>query len=181
MTVYAFSTENWKRDKKEVEGLMKLLGSYLDDCIKNNKKNNMIVRFIGDMSAFSPELIERIDRMKEVSKDNTGLNLTIAINYGSRDEIVRSVKKMAADVVDGNLTIDDITEDKVSSYLDTKEIPDPDLLVRTSGEIRLSNYLLWQLAYAEMYFVDVFWPDFDENELIKAIEFYNTRERRFGA
>lgn len=181
LTVYAFSTENWKRDKKEVEGLMKLLGSYLDDCIKNNKKNNMIVRFIGDMSAFSPELIERIDRMKEVSKDNTGLNLTIAINYGSRDEIVRSVKKMAADVVDGNLTIDDITEDKVSSYLDTKEIPDPDLLVRTSGEIRLSNYLLWQLAYAEMYFVDVFWPDFDENELIKAIEFYNTRERRFGA
>jgi undecaprenyl diphosphate synthase len=181
LTVYAFSTENWKRDKKEVEGLMKLLGSYLDDCIKNNKKNNMIVRFIGDMSAFSPELIERIDRMKEVSKDNTGLNLTIAINYGSRDEIVRSVKKMAADVVEGNLIIDDITEDKVSSYLDTKEIPDPDLLVRTSGEIRLSNYLLWQLAYAEMYFVDVFWPDFDENELIKAIEFYNTRERRFGA
>lgn len=181
LTVYAFSTENWKRDKKEVDALMKLLGSYLDDCIRDNKKNNMIVRFIGDMTPFSDELKERINKLTEISKDNTGLNLTIAINYGGRDEIVRSVKKMVSDAQDNKIGVDDITEQLVSNYLDTNELPDPDLLVRTSGEQRLSNYLLWQLAYAEMYFVDVFWPDFDEKELIKAIEFYNTRERRFGA
>ena len=181
LTVYAFSTENWKRDKKEVDALMKLLGSYLDDCIRDNKKNNMIVRFIGDMTPFSDELKERINKLTDISKENTGLNLTIAINYGGRDEIVRSVKKIICDTMDNKISIDDISEQLVSSYLDTNELPDPDLLVRTSGEQRLSNYLLWQLAYAEMYFVDVLWPDFDEKELIKAIEFYNTRERRFGA
>ena len=181
LTVYAFSTENWKRDKKEVDALMKLLGSYLDDCIRDNKKNNMIVRFIGDMTPFSDGLKERINKLTDISKDNTGLNLTIAINYGGRDEIVRSVKKIVSDVESDKISVDDISEQLVSSYLDTNELPDPDLLVRTSGEQRLSNYLLWQLAYAEMYFVDVFWPDFDEKELVKAIEFYNTRERRFGA
>ena len=181
LTVYAFSTENWKRDKKEVDALMKLLGSYLDDCIRDNKKNNMIVRFIGDMTPFSQELKDRINRLTDISKDNTGLNLTIAINYGGRDEIVRSIRKIATDVKKNDITTEEITEQMVSKYLDTKELPDPDLLIRTSGEQRLSNYLLWQLAYAEMYFVDVFWPDFNEEELVKAIDFYNTRERRFGA
>ncbi|MBE5935988.1 MAG: isoprenyl transferase [Lachnospiraceae bacterium] len=180
LTVYAFSTENWKRDKKEIDALMKLLGAYLDDCIRDNEENNMIVKFIGDMTPFSDELKEKIDKLTLISKDNTGLNLNIAINYGGRDEIVRAMKKITMDVQEDKLSIDDINEQLVSNYLDTKDIPDPDLLVRTSGEQRLSNYLLWQLAYAEFYFTSVHWPDFDEDELIKAIEYYNTRERRFG-
>lgn len=180
LTVYAFSTENWKRDKKEIDALMKLLGSYLDDCIRDNEENNMIVKFIGDMTPFSTELKEKIDRLTEISKDNTGLNLNIAINYGGRDELVRAIKHITSDVQNNAINIDEINEDLVSSYLDTKDIPDPDLLIRTSGEQRLSNYLLWQLAYAEFYFADIHWPDFNKDELVKAIEYYNTRERRFG-
>ena len=140
----------------------------------------MIVKFIGDMTPFSDELKEKIYKLTDISKDNTGLNLNIAINYGGRDEIVRAIKNISSDVKDDVIDIDAITEDLVSSYLDTKDIPDPELLIRTSGEIRLSNYLLWQLAYAEFYFTDVHWPDFNKDELIKAIEYYNTRERRFG-
>ena len=180
LTVYAFSTENWKRPKAEVDALMVLLGTYLNDCIKNNKKNNMIVRFIGDTSVLNDGLQEKIKTLTEISKDNTGLNLTVALNYGGRDELVRCVKKIATDVMNNIISVDNINEDYISNNLDTKDIPDPDLLIRTSGEQRLSNYLLWQLAYSEMYFTDVNWPDFDEKELVKAIEYYNTKERRFG-
>lgn len=180
LTVYAFSTENWKRPKAEVDALMVLLGTYLNDCIKNNKKNNMVVRFIGDISVLPENLLEKINTLTEVSKDNTGLNLTVALNYGGRDEIVRCIKNIATDVVNNKIDVDKIDEDFISNNLDTKDIPDPDLLIRPGGEIRISNYLLWQLAYAEMYFADVYWPDFDEKELVKAIEYYNTKERRFG-
>lgn len=180
LTVYAFSTENWKRPKAEVDALMVLLGTYLNDCIKNNKKNNMVVRFIGDIPVLPENLLEKINTLTEVSKDNTGLNLTVALNYGGRDEIVRCIKNIATDVVNNKIDVDKIDEDFISNNLDTKDIPDPDLLIRPGGEIRISNYLLWQLAYAEMYFADVYWPDFDEKELVKAIEYYNTKERRFG-
>lgn len=180
LTVYAFSTENWKRPKAEIDALMVLLGTYLNDCIKNNKKNNMIVRFIGDTSVLNESLQEKIKTLTDISKDNTGLNLTVALNYGGRDELVRCVKKIATDVMNNTISVDNINEDYISNSLDTKDIPDPDLLIRTSGEQRLSNYLLWQLAYSEMYFTDVNWPDFDEKELVKAIEYYNTKERRFG-
>lgn len=180
LTVYAFSTENWKRPKAEVDALMVLLGTYLNDCIKNNKKNNMIVRFIGDTSVLPENLLEKINTLTEVSKDNTGLNLTVALNYGGRDEIVRCIKNIATDVVDNKIDVNKIDEDYISNNLDTRDIPDPDLLIRPGGEVRISNYLLWQLAYAEMYFTDAFWPDFDEKELIKAIEYYNTKERRYG-
>lgn len=180
LTVYAFSTENWKRAKTEVDALMKLLGSYLDDCIKNNKKNNMIVRFIGDTSVLSDVLKEKIRKLTDISKENSGLNLTVALNYGARDEIVRSVKNICKDVEEKQINIEDIDENLINNYLDTRELPEPDLLIRTSGEQRLSNFLLWQLAYTEMYFTDVYWPDFNEKELVKAIEYYNTRERRFG-
>ena len=159
---------------------MKLLESYLKNCIKTANKNNMRVRVIGEISRLSENFQEKIRNLEEVSSVNTGLNLTIAINYGSRDEMIRAVKHMIADHDDGKLSADVIDADTFSSYLDTKELPDPDLLIRTSGEQRLSNYLLWQLAYAEFYFTDVPWPAFDKNELKKAIDAYNKRDRRFG-
>ena len=155
LTLYAFSTENWNRPESEVAALMKLLESYLKNCIKTANKNNMRVRVIGEISRLSENFQEKIRNLEEVSSVNTGLNLTIAINYGSRDEMIRAVKHMIADHDDGKLSADDIDADTFSSYLDTKELPDPDLLIRTSGEQRLSNYLLWQLAYAEFYFTDV--------------------------
>lgn len=180
LTLYAFSTENWNRPESEVAALMKLLESYLKNCIKTANKNNMRVRVIGEISRLSENFQEKIRNLEEVSSVNTGLNLTIAINYGSRDEMIRAVKHMIADHDAGKLSADDIDADTFSSYLDTKELPDPDLLIRTSGEQRLSNYLLWQLAYAELYFTDVPWPAFDKNELKKAIDAYNKRDRRFG-
>ena len=178
LTLYAFSTENWNRPESEVAALMKLLESYLKNCIKTANKNNMRVRVIGEISRLSENFQEKIRNLEEVSSVNTGLNLTIAINYGSRDEMIRAVKHMIADHDAGKLSADDIDADTFSSYLDTRELPDPDLLIRTSGEQRLSNYLLWQLAYAE--FTDVPWPAFDKNELKKAIDAYNKRDRRFG-
>lgn len=180
LTVYAFSTENWKRPNDEVAALMKLLRNYLKDCIKRTMKNNMVVRVIGDKSGLEADMREDIERLEEISKNNTGLNFTIALNYGSRDELIRSMKKMTKDCVDGKILIDDINEELFQTYLDTKELPDPDLLIRTSGEERLSNWLLWQLAYTEFYFTSVLWPDFDKSQLIKAIQYYNKRERRFG-
>ena len=180
LTLYAFSTENWNRPESEVAALMKLLESYLKNCIKTANKNNMRVRVIGEISRLSENFQEKIRNLEEVSSVNTGLNLTIAINYGSRDEMIRAVKHMIADHDAGNLSADDIDADTFSSYLDTKELPDPDLLIRTSGEQRLSHYLLWQLAYSEFYFTDVPWPAFDKNELKKAIDAYNKRDRRFG-
>lgn len=180
VTMYAFSTENWSRPKDEVDALMKLLNNYLRDCINTSKKNNMQVRVIGDVSKLEESLQARIKELEEVSSHNTGLHFQVALNYGSRDEITRSIKKIAEKVKDGKLDTNDINEDIISSYLDTYGIPDPDLMIRTSGEQRLSNYLLWQLAYAEFYFTDVLWPDFDKKELEKAVEFYQTRNRRFG-
>ena len=179
LTVYAFSTENWKRSREEVEGLMKLFRNYLKKCIKISKKNNMRVRVIGDPTAFDEDIQTKIRELEEFSKDFDELHFQIALNYGSRDEITRAVNRMLEDQKNGVLTAP-VTEDTISNYLDTAGIPDPDLMIRTSGELRLSNYLLWQLAYTEFYFTDVPWPDFKKEELVKAIEKYNERDRRYG-
>ncbi len=181
LTVYAFSTENWKRPKDEVDALMKLLKDYLKNCIKRANKNNMCVRVIGDKTGLAPSIQEKIQELEEISSQNTGINFTIAINYGSRDEMIRAMRKLMTDCKNGDILPDEISEDVFAHYLDTSDLPDPDLLIRTSGEVRLSNYLLWQLAYTEFYFTDVLWPDFNKEELVKAIEYYNGRDRRFGA
>lgn len=180
LTVYLFSTENWNRPSEEVSSLMKLFRSYTKTCIKTAQKNNMKVRMLGDPSALDPDLQASMRSLQETSKNNTGLNFQIAINYGSRDEIVRAIRNLAQDCKDGKVMVPDITEDVFSDYLDTKGIPDPDLLIRTSGELRLSNYLMWQLAYTEFYFTDVPWPAFNKEELMKAIDKFNGRDRRFG-
>ena len=175
LTVYAFSTENWSRPKSEVDALMKLLRNYMKTCLKTAEKNDMKIRVIGDIEPLDDDIKSRILELEAASRENGGLNFTIALNYGSRDEMIRAVRRLSQDCVDGRLKPDEIDEKLYSSYLDTCELPDPDLLIRTSGELRLSNYLLWQLAYAE-----VPWPDFTKEELIRAIEHYNSRERRFG-
>ena len=180
LTVYAFSTENWKRSQDEVQNLMKIFRNYLKRCLKIADRNNMRVRVIGDVSAFDKDIQEQIRVLEEYSARYDGLYFQIALNYGSRDEIVRSMRSMAGDIKKGTLLPEDITEDIFSGYLDTAGIPDPDLLIRTSGEERLSNFLLWQLAYSEFYFTEKTWPDFDINELKKAIEVYNSRDRRYG-
>lgn len=180
LTVYAFSTENWKRPQDEVEALMKLLRQYLKDCIKRSMKNDMCVKVLGDITPLDDDLKQSILELEEVSAGNTGLHFQVALNYGSRDEMIRAMKKMVHDVSTGTLSPEEISETKFASYLDTKGIPDPDLLIRTSGEERLSNFLLWQLAYTEFYFTDVLWPDFNKNELEKAIAYYNGRNRRYG-
>ena len=180
VTMYAFSTENWSRPEDEVKALMKLLGEYIKTCMKTAKKDNLRVRFIGDLSKLDDKLKANIKELTEYSSQFTGLTLTIAINYGSRDEMTRAIRRVAADVRDDKLQADDITEDLFSTYLDTDGIPDPDFMIRTSGEQRLSNYLLWQLAYSEFYFTSVPWPEFTPEELKKAIEEYDKRNRRFG-
>ncbi len=180
VTMYAFSTENWNRPEGEVEALMKLLESYLKNCIKTADKNNMRVRVIGDTTRLSERFQERIRELEAASAKNDGLNLQIAINYGSRDEMTRAMRRMSEDVAAGKRKPEEITESVFEEYLDTAGIPDPDLLIRTSGELRLSNFLLWQLAYSEFYFIDVPWPDFHKEELERAIEAYNKRDRRFG-
>ena len=180
LTVYAFSTENWKRSREEVEGLMKLFRSYLKKCMKSAEKNRMRVKIIGDPTAFAPDIQEKIKQLEEFSKDYDELYFQIALNYGSRDEITRGMRKLAQDAIDGKVDPQKITEDTISGYLDTADVPDPDLLIRTSGEQRLSNFLMWQLAYTEFYFTDVPWPDFSKEELEKAIEQYNHRDRRYG-
>lgn len=180
VTMYAFSTENWSRPQGEVDALMKLLHQYLADCLKTSKKNNMQVRVIGDITRLAPDLQARIRELEEFSAGNTGLHFQVALNYGSRDEMRRGIQRLARDVREGGLSPEEITEDVISNYLDTRGIPDPDLMIRTSGEQRLSNYLLWQMAYTEFYFTDVLWPDFDARELERAVAFYQGRERRFG-
>lgn len=180
LTVYAFSTENWKRSREEVEGLMKLFRNYLKKCIKIAERNKMRVRVIGDITAFDKDIQERIAYLEEFSKKYDGLHFQIALNYGSRDEITRGMRRLAQDAAEGKITPEEVDEEMVESYLDTAGIPDPDLLIRTSGELRLSNFLLWQLAYTEFYFTDVAWPDFNREELIRAIEKYNARDRRYG-
>ncbi len=191
VTVYAFSTENWKRSEDEVSFLMNLLRSYLKESIKNAKENNMRVRVIGKRDDLPPDIVGAIEKMEDASKVNTGLNLIVALNYGGRDEIVRGMKRMVTSLVNGEDSeqvskeklmqeIDAITEMEFGKYLDTADIPDPDLMVRTSGELRTSNFLPWQLAYTELYFADVHWPDFNTEELKKAIDYYSRRDRRFG-
>ena len=176
LTVYAFSTENWRRSRDEVDALMTLLRNYMKTCVKTAKKNHMRVRVIGDKTGLAKDIQDSIANLERESRNQDGLNFTIAINYGSRDEICRAVKKIAEE----GIHPEEITEEVISAHLDTAGIPDPDLLIRTSGEQRLSNYLMWQLAYTEFYFTDLPWPNFSKEELSKAIEKYNQRERRYG-
>lgn len=180
LTVYAFSTENWKRPQDEVNALMNLLRNYMKTCLKTAEKNRMRVRVLGDKTALDEDIRGRIGELEEATKNNDGLNFQIALNYGSRDEMIRAMKKMCKDIKADTISLEQIDEKLFETYLDTHDIPDPDLMIRTSGEQRLSNYLLWQLAYSEFYFTDVLWPDFTKAELIKAIEYYNSRDRRFG-
>lgn len=180
LTVYAFSTENWNRPQDEVDALMKLLRNYMKTCLKTAAKNNMCVRVLGDKTRLDEDIRTRIAELEEATKDNTGLHFQIALNYGGRDEIVRAIKKLTEDVENGSLKPKDITEELVSDTLDTKGLPEPDLLIRTCNEQRISNFLLWQLAYTEFYFTPVAWPDFSKEELEKAIEAYNHRDRKYG-
>lgn len=180
LTVYGFSTENWKRSSDEVGALMQLFRFYMVRLLKIASANNVRVKMIGDRTRFDQDIIDGINRLERETKDNTGLTFVIAVNYGGRDELTRAVRKLAADCCAGKLEPSAITEQVVNSYLDTADIPDPDLLIRTSGELRLSNYLLWQLAYTELYVTDCLWPDFNQEELEKAILSYNRRDRRFG-
>ena len=180
LTVYAFSTENWSRLENEVAALMKLLRNYMKTCLKTAAKNDMKIRVIGDIAPLDDDIKSRIRELEAATTDNGGLNFTIALNYGSRDELTRAAQKMAKDCAEGKIKAEEIDESVFETYLDTHGIPDPDMMIRTSGEQRLSNYLLWQLAYSEFYFTDVPWPDFTKEELVKAIEEYNHRHRRFG-
>ena len=180
LTVYAFSTENWNRPKDEVDALMGLLRSYMKTCLKTAAKNNMCVRVIGEKSRLDEDIRKRIAQLEEATRDNTGLHFQIAINYGGRDEIVRAVRKIAQKASEGGLQAEQITERTISDMLDTGALPDPDLLIRTCNEQRISNFLLWQLAYTEFYFTPAAWPDFTKEELIKAVEAYNHRDRRYG-
>lgn len=180
LTVYAFSTENWNRPQDEVDALMKLLRNYMKTCLKTAAKNNMCVRVIGDKTRLDEDIRTRIAELEKATENNTGLHFQIALNYGGRDEIVRAVKAIAEDVKEGKLTASEITEQLISDTLDTKGIPEPDLLIRTCNEQRISNFLLWQLAYTEFYFTPVAWPDFSKEELEKAVEAYNHRDRRYG-
>jgi di-trans,poly-cis-decaprenylcistransferase len=180
LTVYAFSTENWKRSALEVGALMKLLRFYMVKLIDVANKNNVKAVMIGDESRFEPDIRKGIKKLIEATKNNTGMVFVFAINYGGRDEIKRAVENIADDVESGKISKSDISEELISSYLDTKDLPDPDLLIRTSGELRVSNFLLWQIAYSEFYITDTLWPDFDKEELLKAIESYSHRQRRFG-
>ena len=184
ITMYAFSTENWKRPQSEVDELMKLLAKYMKDAMKLSVKNNMRVRIIGDKTGLSDELNKLITELEELSKDFTGLQLQIAVNYGGRDDIRRAFKNIVleADKLGKtyNELADSLTEEVISKNLDTAAIPDPDLMIRTSGEQRLSNYLIWQLAYAEYFFTDTLWPDFRKDEFEKALKDYAGRDRRYG-
>lgn len=180
LTVYVFSTENWKRSQDEVSMLFSLIERYLRSLIKKSKKNNVRCRVIGRRDNMSSSMLQVIEKLEEETKDNTGLTFTLAINYGGRDEITRAVQGIAQDVKDGKLNAEDITESTISDYLDTSGMPDPDLLIRTGGDERLSNYLPWQLTYTEFYFIPVLWPAFTKNDLIDAVIKYNGRDRRFG-
>ncbi|MCR5185548.1 MAG: isoprenyl transferase [Clostridia bacterium] len=180
LTVYAFSTENWKRTEEEVNSLMSLLQNYLEDFAKEADTENIVIRVLGDRKPLSDKLNEKIDEAIERTKNNTGTIFNIALNYGGRDEIVHAAKRIAERVKDGEINIDDINEELVSQNLYTREIPDPDLLIRTSGEIRLSGFLPWQTIYSEFYFIDKLWPDFTSDDLDEAIKVYNGRKINKG-
>ena len=181
LTVYAFSTENWKRPQEEVKAIMKLLGEYLDEAFQHEDENKEIcVNIIGDIAPLSSELQGKIRRLEEQTKNNVGITVNIALNYGGRDELVHGVKMLAQQVKEGTLAPEEITEDLISSVLYTAGQPEPDLIIRPSGELRLSNFLIWQAAYSEFVFMDVLWPDFGAKELDAALEQYAGRSRRFG-
>ena len=180
LTVYAFSTENWKRSVEEVSTIMNIFRKYLVDSIERSNRNNMRVRIIGKREGLPEDIVKKIEDLEKATAGNTGLQFTVAINYGGRDELVRAAKNIAKNYKNGIITEADITEDLMSRYLDTREITDPDLLIRTSGELRTSNFLPWQIAYSEFYFTDCMWPDFDMNELVKAVRYYTGRDRRYG-
>lgn len=180
LTVYAFSTENWNRPKEEVDALMKLLRNYMKTCLKTAEKNRMCVRVLGDKTGLAEDIRRRIEELEKATKNNDGLHFQIAINYGGRDELCRCMQKLGKKVLSGEISPQDISEDMIEKHLDTYGIPAPDLLIRTCNEQRISNFLLWQLAYTEFYFTPVAWPDFTKNELIKAVEAYNKRDRRYG-
>ncbi len=181
ITVYAFSTENWKRTEEEVSSLMNLFQSYLDDYSKRADSENIKVKIIGDREGLSEKMKKSIQKCMERTKENTGITFNIALNYGGRDEIVKAVKKIAEKIKNNEIDIEDIQEQTISDYLYTNKQPDPDLLIRTSGEMRLSNFLPWQLVYSEFLFVEKNWPDFEEKDLDEAIEVYQNRNRKFGA
>ena len=180
LTVYAFSTENWNRPQEEVDALMKLLRNYMKTCLKTAEKNRMCVKVLGEKSRLDEDIRSRILELEEATKNNDGLHFQIAINYGGRDELVRAAKKMAQAAAEGRLRPEDISEQVMAGFLDTAGLPEPDLLIRTCNEQRISNFLLWQLAYTELYFTPVAWPDFTKDELIKAVEAYNHRDRKYG-
>lgn len=179
LTVYVFSTENWKRTKTEVDYLMKLFVVYFKNIIKD-KKSNIKINVLGSKSNLSDKLKNMIDEMEESTKNNTGLNLNLCFNYGGRVELIEGIKEIAEEVKQGKIDIDDIDEEMVSKHLYSKNIPDPDLIIRTSGEQRLSNFLMWQGSYSELLFIDKYWPDFTIEDLEQAVEEYNNRSRRFG-
>ena len=180
LTVYAFSTENWKRSVEEVSGIMNLFRKYIVDSIERSNNANMRVRLIGKREGLADDIVQKMENLERETAGNTGLQFYIAINYGGRDEIVRATKKLISDVQAGAVSEENIDESVFGTYLDTAGVPDPDLLIRTSGEERTSNFLPWQLAYSEFYFTDTLWPDFDMDSLVKAVRYYNKRERRFG-
>lgn len=180
LTVYAFSTENWDRPQEEVDALMKLLRNYMKTCLKTAAKNNMCVRVIGDKSGLDEDIGSRIAQLEEATKDNTGLHFQIALNYGGRDEIIRAVRRLAEQTAAGVLKPSEISQELFSDTLDTGGLPEPDLLIRTCNEQRISNFLLWQCAYTEFYFTPAAWPDFTKEELVKAVEAYNHRDRKYG-
>lgn len=180
LTVYAFSTENWKRSKEEVGALMLLLQNYLDDFSKRADTDNIRIKMLGDREGLSSGILKSLDNAIERTKNNTGVTFNVAFNYGGRDEIVKAVRKIAEDVKQNRIDIENIDETLISDNLYTTGMPDPDLMIRTSGEIRLSNFLPWQLVYSEFYFTDKLWPDFTEEDLNEAIDEYNRRNRKFG-
>lgn len=180
LTVFAFSTENWKRSKEEVDYLMNLLLTQAKAFTKSANKRNYRLQLAGDINGLSKELQEEIHRIEEETKNNQGLTINIALNYGGRPEIVDSAKQIAKDVLDHKISVEDISDELLSSHMWLKNSPDPDLIVRTGGEMRLSGFLLWQSAYAEFYFTNAYWPDFDEKELEKAVQEYSNRKRNFG-
>ncbi len=180
LTLYAFSKENWSRPEKEVSFLMNLLSNYLDLKLKKFMDNNIVFNHIGNLQDLPPVIQEKILRNMEQTRKNTGLVVTFAISYSARAEMVQACKRMAEDALKGTIKPEDISEETVSSYLYTKQLPDPDLLIRTSGEMRISNFLLWQISYAELYVTEKLWPEFTEEEFAKAIRDFQKRERRFG-
>jgi len=180
LTIYAFSSENWRRSKEEISDLTALMRFYLERELKTLEKERVRLKLIGDYSAFGPELVERLERAVERTSSNTRLTLVIALNYGSRAEIAAAARKLAAKVAAGDLQPNEIDEDAIEGELQTRDLPELDLMIRTSGEVRLSNFLLWQAAYAELLFLDILWPDFDEQTFADALERFASRQRRFG-